>query len=68
MKLKTRLICNGVLTILGAIMSYVAGLNAEEHPIGEIPASVSILGSMGLMCFMCGLFCIVMIILFGDEE
>lgn len=67
MKLKTKLICSGALTILGAIMGCIAGIIAEEHPIGDMPALGSIMGSMGLMSFMGGLLCVVIGILFGEE-
>lgn len=66
MKLKTRLICSGVLTILGAIISCIAGLIAEEHAIGDMPALVSIMGVIGLTSFVCGLICFVTIIFLGD--
>lgn len=68
MKLKTRLIYSGVLTILGGILACVAGLLAEEHPIGDMPALVSIMGVMGLMSFVGGLICGALIISFGDEK
>lgn len=67
MKVKTKIICSVVLTILGAFIACVAGFIAQEHTIGDMPALVSILGVIGLISFLCGIACFVLIILFEDE-
>lgn len=68
MKLRNKLIISSVIMTIGGIIACIAGIKAENHPIGDMPALVSILGAAGLMMFFCGLICIAFIILFGDEE
>lgn len=54
--------------ILGATISCIAGIMAENHSIGDIPAFISIIGFIGLTSFVGGLGCFVLNVLFGDED
>lgn len=67
MKLRNKLIFSSVLMILGATISCIAGIMAENHPIGDMPAFISVIGFIGLICFLGGLCSFVFNICLGDD-